>query len=183
MKKKRRKTDEIVRSFQSKVPAFVKPIYQLLQTVLNNILANPKYAKQLISLKLTKINDKGNKVNKQRGELWREIQAITGNPLTGLINNASWYMRILEANILSLIKSHQQQVEIYKILKAHSFVIDQSLHDELAESNYYPSSIELQNLAKAKEIPDMPDHSVLKLNYAFADKQLFTMDDTQLCSL
>lgn len=183
MKKKRKKTDEIVRSFQSKVPDFIKPIYQLLQTVLNNILANPKYAKQFISLKLTKINDKGNEVDKQRGELWREIQAITGNPLTGSINNASWYMRILEANILSLIKSHQQQVEIYKILKAHSFVIDQSLHDELAKNHYYPSSIELQNLAKAKEIPDMPDHSVLKLNYAFADKQLFTMNDNQLCSL
>lgn len=183
MKKKSKKNNELIRSFQSKAPAFIEPIYQLLQTVLNNILANQDYAKQLINIKLTRINEKGNEVNKQRGELWREIQTITGNPLTGLINNASWYMRIIEANILSLIKSHQQQVEIYKLLQKHDFVIDQSLRDDLTDNGYYPTNISLQSLVKAKQIPDMPNHSVLKLNYAFADKQLFTMDDNQLCSL
>lgn len=183
MKIKKKRTDEITRSFQSKSPDFIIPIYNLLQTVLNCILANPNYAKQFISIKLTKIDDKGHEVAKQRGELWREVQAITGNPLKGLINNAAWYMRILEANILSLVKSHQQQVEIYKLLKQHNFVIDEDLRNNLSNEGYYPSVTELRNLAKANQIPDMPKHSVLKLNYAFADKQLFTMNDNLLCSL
>ena len=116
---------KINRSFQSKAPEWIKPIYDTVQEALNSVLANKQYTDQLIKLKLTKINKDGTKSKKARGTLWHEIQAIIGNPLKNKINNAAWYNRILMTNILSLVKSHQDQIRIYKLLKSNHFQIDQ----------------------------------------------------------
>lgn len=174
---------KINRSFQSKAPEWIKPIYDTVQEALNSVLANKQYTDQLIKLKLTKINKDGTKSKKARGTLWHEIQAIIGNPLKNKINNAAWYNRILMTNILSLVKSHQDQIRIYKLLKSNHFQIDQTLRSMLTDNGLYPTNVALTNLAKAKNIPKLPKHSVLKLNYAFSDPQMFTMDEDYCCRI
>ena len=171
------------RSFKSKAPDWITPIYNTVQIALNSVLANPNYTHKLIKIDLKHYNDKGNLVNKQRGTLWTEIQTIIGNPLVNKINNSAWYNRILMTNIISLIKSHQQQVIIYQLLKDNNFKIDTTLRNNLTQEKLFPTNVELENLTKAKDIPDLPNHSTLKLNYAFADKQLFTMDSQYNCEI
>lgn len=180
---KLKKNTIINRSFQSKAPDWIGPIYDTVQTALNDILQNKSFAKKLICLKLKHKNKTGKLVDKARGTLWKEIQAIIGNPLQGKINNSAWYNRILMTNIISLIKSHQQQVIIYNLLKANNFVVTPVLRKQLSANNLYPTNVALSNLVKARQMPDLPSHSVLKLNYAFADKQLFAMDDHLKCSI
>ena len=178
-----KKKSILTRSFQCKAPAWILPIYSTVQTTLNSVLSNKTYAKKLININLKYVNKYGKVANKANGTLWKEIQAIIGNPLAGKINNSAWYNRILITNLISLIKSHQQQVIAFDLLKANNFVIDQVLRNQLSAQHLYPTNIELSNLARAEKIPDMPNHSVLKLNYAFADKQMFKMDEIYNCSI
>ena len=77
------------RSFKSKAPDWITPIYNTVQIALNSVLANPNYTHKLIKIDLKHYNDKGNLVNKQRGTLWSEIQTIIGNPLVNKINNSA----------------------------------------------------------------------------------------------
>lgn len=181
MKIKRKR--KINRSFQSKAPKWIEPIYDTVQEALNSVLGNKQYTNQLIKLKLTKINKDGTKSKKARGTLWHEIQAIIGNPLKGKINNAAWYNRILMTNILSLIKSHQDQVKIYKLLEANQFQIDQVLRSALTENDLYPTTVALNSLARAKKVLKLPKRSILKLNYAFSDPQMFIMDENYRCHI
>lgn len=181
MKIKRKQV--LTRSFKSNAPTWIKPIYTTVQIALDSVLSNSIYTSKLIKLKLKYYNKNGNLVNKQRGILWTEIQAIIGNPLINKINNSAWYNRILMTNLISLIRSHQQQVIIYHLLKDNNFKIDKTLRNKLTQEKLFPTNIELENLAKAEDIPSLPSHSTLKLNYAFADKQLFTMDSQYNCNI
>lgn len=181
MKIKRKQ--KINRSFQSKAPNWIKPIYNTVQEALNSVLANDQYVNQLLKLQLTQVNQDGTHSKKARGVLWHEIQTVIGNPLKNKINNAAWYNRILMTNVLSLVKSHQDQIKIYKLLKANHFHIDQTLRSMLTDNGLYPTNVALTNLAKAKKVPKLPKHSVLKLNYAFSDPQMFTMDEDYCCHI
>ena len=171
------------RSFISIAPNWIKPIYDVVQTNLNNVLTNSNYTNQLINLPLTKIRKDGKVGKRPNGELWHDIQTIIGNPLKGLINNSAWYNRILMTNLISLIKSHQDQVKIWHILKQNKMKINNQLRDALAKENLFPTNTALTNLVKAKSIPDLPTHCTLKLNYAFSDKQMFTMDEHLSCKV
>lgn len=171
------------RSFISIAPNWIKPIYDVVQTNLNNVLTNSSYTNQLINLPLTKIRKDGKVGKRPNGELWHDIQTIIGNPLKGLINNSAWYNRILMTNLISLIKSHQDQVKIWHILKQNKMKINNQLRDALAKENLFPTNTALTNLVKAKSIPDLPTHCTLKLNYAFSDKQMFTMDEHLNCKV
>ena len=153
MKIKRKQV--LTRSFKSEAPNWITPIYNTVQIALNSVLANSNYTHKLIKINLKHYNDEGNLVNKQRGTLWKEIQTIIGNPLLNKINNSAWYNRILMANIISLIKSHQQQVIIYQLLKDNNFKIDTTLRNNLTQKKLFPTNIELENLAKAEDIPKM----------------------------
>lgn len=58
MKKKRQKKEPI-RSFQSKAPDWIIPIYNTVQSALDSVLENKTYRDKLIKLELTRtINGK-----------------------------------------------------------------------------------------------------------------------------
>lgn len=178
--KKKKETNKLTRSFQSEAPDWIKPIYDTVQIALNSVLQNKTYQDKLINIELSQIID-GKKYKIARGTLWKEIQAIIGNPLKGKINNAAWYNRILMTNIIALIQSRQYQVKIVQLLKDNNYVINQDLRDQLAKKHLFPSNVELGNLVKAKSVPNLPDHAVLKLNYAFSNKQMFYIDNNFNC--
>lgn len=84
-----KKKSILTRSFQCKAPAWILPIYSTVQTTLNSVLSNKTYAKKLININLKYVNKYGKVANKANGTLWKEIQAIIGNPLAGKINNSA----------------------------------------------------------------------------------------------
>lgn len=181
MKKKLQKKEPI-RSFQSKAPDWIISIYNTVQSALNLVLENKTYRDKLIKVDLTRtINGKKQKIS--HGTLWKEIQAIIGNPLKDKINNAAWYNRIMMTNIIFLLESRQEQIKVAQILKENNNVINQDLRAKLTAEGLYPSNAELQNLVKSKDIPVLSKHVVLKLDYAFADKQMFYLDNDLNCHI
>lgn len=171
------KSKLIVRSFKINAPEFIVPIYEILQYQLDQILSN-----QMIVNNLMKINLKNNDGRfRQKGYLEQEIKPLLHDHLKGQLPNAGWYRNILADNIINLLKSRDEQLEIYRILQNHSFEINSKLMQKLHDNNYYPSKSYLLNLARTKIMPVLPKHKVFQLDYSVSARQMFYMDDDLTC--
>ena len=115
--------DIVFRIYKTKGPDLLLPLYNILQGELNRILSTPTYVEALSKIEFKYKNEKGEEHSKLNGMLWSEIHEIIGDSLKGKVPDA-WYIRILYHNIISLLKSRQEQIKIYEILKANQYKID-----------------------------------------------------------
>lgn len=167
------KSKNVTRSFKIKGPSELIPIYNLLQDALNRILQNQSYVNQLIQISFTQINpNTGKPTKKLSGVIWDEIKSIVGNPLAKKVCD-SWYMRIVYENISRLLQSRTRQIQIYNILQANSFKINQTLRDTLASNDLYVTNSELNSLSRAKTIPTLPKKSKLVMDFSVSAPQMF----------
>ena len=166
------KKKKVFRMYKTRGSEQLIPIYNILQKELNLILKNDEYKKKLMKIEFTYIDDKGQERNKLGGTIRDEIIGIIGKRLVGKLPD-SWYVRILYHNIISLLKSRKDQVEIYELLKANAYKIDSELRKKLKEKKLFPSRSYLETLAEAKKIPTLPDNKVFILDFSAADKQMF----------
>ena len=174
MKKKNK--DTVFRMYKTKGPNSLLPIYQTLQQELNLILSTPTFANALANINLKYIDNDGEEKSKLNGVLWKEISVILGDYLKDKIPFA-WYIRILYHNIISLLKSRDEQVKIYEILKANQYKINNTVRDELAKANLYPTNVYLKNLAKTKTMPTLPKKKTFILDFSVSDKQMFRVSE------
>lgn len=166
------KEKKVFRMYKTKGSEKLLPIYNKLQKELNLILSNKFYKEELMKIDFTYIDEKGKERTKLPGTIRDEIIGIIGKRLVGELPD-SWYVRILYHNIISLLKSRKEQVEIYELLKANAYKIDSELKKKLTEKKLYPSRPYLETLAEAKKIPTLPDKKVFILDFSAADKQMF----------
>ena len=162
---------KVFRMYKTKGSEKLLPIYNKLQKELNLILSNKFYKEELMKIDLKYIDKEGKERSKLGGTLQKEIVEIIGKRLVGEVN--SWYVRILLHNIISLLKSRKEQVEIYELLKGNAYKIDSELRKKLKEKKLYPSKPYLETLAEAKSIPTLPDKKVFILDFSTSDKQIF----------
>ena len=71
------------------------------------------------------------------------------------------------------MKSRQNQIKIYEILKANQYKIDSTLRDKLGQEKLYPTNAYLEILAAAKDIPVLPKRKTFILDFSVSDKQMF----------
>ena len=164
--------DIVFRIYKTKGPDLLLPLYNILQEELNRILSTPTYVEALSKIEFKYKNEKGEEHSKLNGMLWREIHEIIGDSLKGKVPDA-WYIRILYHNIISLLKSRQEQIKIYEILKANQYKIDSTLRDKLAQEKLYPTNSYLEILAAAKDMPVLPKRKTFILDFSVSDKQMF----------
>ena len=162
----------IFRIYKTKGPDLLLPIYNILQGELDRILSTPTYVEALSKIELKYKNENGEEQSKLNGILWREIHEIIGDSLKGKVPDA-WYIRILYHNIISLLKSRQEQIKIYEILKANQYKIDSTLRNKLTEEKLYPTNSYLESLANAKDMPVLPKRKTFILDFSVSDKQMF----------
>ena len=164
--------DTVFRMYKTKGPDLLLPLSNLLQRELDRILSTPTYVEALSKIELKYKDENGKKQSKLNGMLWAEIDDIIGNSLRdkGLY---AWYIRILYHNIISLLKSRQEQIKIYEILKSNQYKIDSTLRDKLVQENLYPTNSYLENLAAAKDMPVLPKRKIFILDFSVSDKQMF----------
>lgn len=174
MKKKNKNT--VFRMYKTKGPNSLLPIYQTLQKELNLILSTPIFVDALSNIHLKYVDNNGEEKSKLNGVLWKEINEILGDYLKDKTPSA-WYTRILYHNIISLLKSKQEQVKIYEILKNNQYKINNELRDKLTEANLYPTNVYLKNLAKTKVMPTLPKKKTFILDFSVSDKQMFRVSD------
>ena len=164
--------DIVFRMYKTKGPDLLLPLYNILQGELNRILSIPTYVEALSKIELKYKTENGKEQSKLNGMLWREIHEIIGDSLKGKVPDA-WYIRILYHNIISLLKSRQEQIKIYEILKSNQYKIDNTLRDKLVQENLYPTNAYLETLAAAKDIPVLPKRKTFILDFSVSDKQMF----------
>ena len=164
--------DIVFRMYKTKGPDLLLPLYNILQGELNRILSIPTYVEALSKIELKYKDENGKEQSKLNGMLWREIHEIIGDSLKGKVPD-SWYIRILYHNIISLLKSRQEQIKIYEILKSNQYKIDSTLRDKLAQEKLYPANAYLEILANSKDIPALPKRKTFILDFSVSDKQMF----------
>ena len=164
--------DIVFRMYKTKGPDLLLPLYNILQGELDRILSTPTYVEALSKIELKYKNEKGEEHSKLNGMLWREIHEIIGDSLKGKVPDA-WYIRILYHNIISLLKSRQEQIKIYEILKSNQYKIDSTLRDKLAQEKLYPANAYLEILANSKAMPALPKRKTFILDFSVSDKQMF----------
>ena len=164
--------DIVFRMYKTKGPDLLLPLYNILQGELDRILSTPTYVEALSKIEFKYKNEKGKELSKLNGMLWREIHEIIGDSLKGKVPDA-WYIRILYHNIISLLKSRQEQIKIYEILKSNQYKIDSALRDKLVQEKLYPTNAYLETLAAAKDMPVLPKRKTFILDFSVSDKQMF----------
>ena len=164
--------DTVFRMYKTKGPDLLLPLYNILQRELDRILATPTYVEALSKIEFKYKDENGEEQSKLNGMLWREIHEIIGDSLKGKVPDA-WYLRILYHNIISLLKSRQEQIKIYEILKSNQYKIDSTLRDKLAQEKLYPANAYLEILANSKDIPVLPKRKTFILDFSVSDKQMF----------
>lgn len=164
--------DIVFRMYKTKGPDLLLPLYNILQGELNRILSIPTYVEALSKIELKYKTENGKEQSKLNGMLWREIHEIIGDSLKGKVPDA-WYIRILYHNIISLLKSRQEQIKIYEILKSNQYKIDSTLRDKLAQEKLYPANAYLEILANSKDMPALPKRKTFILDFSVSDKQMF----------
>ena len=164
--------DIVFRIYKTKGPDLLLPLYNILQGELNRILSTPTYVEALSKIEFKYKNEKGEEHSKLNGMLWSEIHEIIGDSLKGKVPDA-WYIRILYHNIISLLKSRQEQIKIYEILKSNQYKINSTLRDKLVQEKLYPTNAYLEILAAAKDMPVLPKRKTFILDFSVSDKQMF----------
>ena len=164
--------DIVFRMYKTKGPDLLLPLYNILQGELNRILSTSTYVEALSKIEFKYKDEKGVEQSKLNGMLWREIHEIIGDSLKGKVPDA-WYIRILYHNIISLLKSRQEQIKIYEILKSNQYKIDSTLRDKLAQEKLYPANAYLEILANSKAMPALPKRKTFILDFSVSDKQMF----------
>lgn len=158
-----------------------------LRACFNEIIANEDYRKQFAQIKTKKFSPKtGRYMPKMKGEYQKEIKAITGNPLLGKFYQAGEFYNYVCDNIIHLIRSHHEQIEIYNCLKKNNFKIDDDLYDlfdENEEITIFPSHHYLKGLRTAKKIPEFPTHKKFIMDFSVDNHQGFEMDKNLKCTL
>lgn len=169
---KRKNKDIVFRMYKTKGPDLLLPLYNILQGELNRILSNSTYVNSLSKIEFKYKDEDGEERSKLNGMLWDEIDGIIGDSLRdkGLY---VWYIRILYHNIISLLKSRQEQIKIYEILKSNQYKIDSTLRDKLSQEKLYPTNAYLEILANSKDMPVLPKRKTFILDFSVSDKQMF----------
>ena len=162
----------VFRMYKTKGPDLLLPLYNILQRELDRILATPTYVEALSKIEFKYKDGNGEVKSKLNGMLWREIHEIIGASLNDKVPDA-WYVRILYHNIINLLKSRQEQVKIYEILKSNQYKIDSTLRDKLAQEKLYPANAYLEILANSKAMPALPKRKTFILDFSVSDKQMF----------
>ncbi len=169
---KRKSKDVVFRMYKTKGPDLLLPLYNILQGELDRILTTPTYVEALSKIEFKYKNENGEEHSKLKGVLWSEIHEIIGDSLKGKVPDA-WYIRILYHNIISLLKSRQEQIKIYEILKSNQYKIDSTLRNKLVQEKLYPTNSYLETLAASKDMPVLPKRKTFILDFSVSDKQMF----------
>ena len=159
----------------------------VLQDCLDKILQNDNYRERLAQITTVKMSPKtGRYIKKLKGDYQKEIKAITGNPLKNKIYQGGNFFNYVCDNIIHLILSHHEQVEIYNCLKQNNYKINDNLYqlvDNNREISNYPSRFYLKTLVRAKKVPDLPKHKRFIMDFSVDNHQGFSMDSNLKCTL
>jgi len=149
------------RSFEINFPEWLMPLYDNLQSILDEMTKDKEF--------LTYLINNEDLSNENRGNIWNIIRPHYQKLIDTIDHgNKAWYGNMLSENIRRELYSKVERIQLYELLEEYNFVT---------------STGTLQNLIRSKERPTPPEQITLQLDYSCSAKQMFMMDENYNCSI
>lgn len=170
----------LMRSVQTKGFEALLPIYQECQCAYDKALEDRKLLQKILNLPETM--EKNGEIRKcLMGDYFKMLREDMKKYTPENVPNPSWYLRMIEYNLICLRDSLKERLAIYECLKAHRFdPFSPQVREELASKGIFASSSYLQNLARTRRCPDFPEHAAFRMDYAYSDRQMCRFDGESL---
>lgn len=169
-----------VRTFHFEAPEEMLPLYLVLQEAENVLLSNP-ITRNILIHKIDYHQHKGNVWRAMRDklqpivtELLTKPSKITGGPV---ISNVAWYSYILYENLRRLYLSLEEAQNIFDLLEYHNFETTSEFWEMFFWQGLSSSIFRIENLARCKRRPTLPEYSVFVLDYSISEKQIFELSE------
>ena len=159
---------------EGRFPGELKPVYEYLQSELDEILSDPASRVIITSLDLSK----------HKGNTWIDLRdALKPRVSKWTINNKTWYSYIVFENIRRVLKSQQEAHDAWCLLVKHGMNPDGAYWDEAHAAGLYPTTGFVRNLIRSNTEPALPYHAILNLDYTVSEKQMFLASSDGLCEM
>ena len=166
-------------AFNIRMPEQLIPVYDFLQKELNEILSDEHYRKELeridYSIHRGKVWIEMNKIFAERVKKWDDFAHM---------HNKAWYARILFENIRREVQSKHEAVIIWNELIENNMNIDEILFRNLVgKHKVYATRGMVSNIKRSGTVPKMSESTIFELDYTVSDKQMFVMDESNMCQI
>jgi hypothetical protein len=160
------------RSIRIDMPDELRPIYDVCQAALDEILSTDSLHQTLSTLTMTK--------NRQtnREEIVSVVGAVWDKYKTRVPSQAR-YGRILFRHIENMLKSRSRGVAMYTVLKTSGGSLAQA-QSTLAKMEIYATMTELRAVEKWDSPPALPKTSIFVMNMGDGDNKICPMDDQEI---
>jgi IS605 OrfB family transposase len=166
-------------AFNIRMPEQLIPIYDFLQKELNEILSDKYYREELEKIDYLV----------HKGKVWMEMNKIFADRVKRWDNfihmhNKAWYARILFENIRREVQSKHEAIIIWNELIENNMNIDEILFSNLVKKHkIYATRGTVSNIKRSGAVSKMSENTIFQLDYTASDKQIFIMDESNMCQI
>lgn len=167
-----RKKKMPTRSIMVDMPDELRPIYDVCQSALDEILSTDSLHQALSALMMTK--------NRQTNR--EEIVSVVGSvwdKYKTQVPSQARYGRILFRHIENMLKSRGREVAMYTVLNTSGGSLAQA-QSTLAKMEIYATMTELRAVEKWDSPPALPKSSIFVMDMGAGDNEICHMDDQEI---
>ena len=160
------------RSIRVDMPDELRPIYDVCQSALDEILSTDRLHQALSALMMTK--------NRQTNR--EEIVSVVGSvwdKYKTQVPSQARYGRILFRHIENMLKSRGRAVAMYTVLNTSGGSLAQA-QSTLAKMEIYATMTELRAVEKWDSPPALPKNSIFVMDMGAGDNEICHMDDQEI---
>ena len=167
----RKKKSTLTRAIKIDMPDELRPIYDVCQAALDEILSTDSVRTSLEQIVLGRSDANRTSIKAVVGGVWSKYEARVPTP--------SWYERILFRHIENMLNSRKDDVAIYTVINTSGGSLAQA-KETLAKMKVNVSMTQLKQAEKWESAPPLPSSSVFVMNMADGDRAIYVEDDSTM---
>ena len=166
-----KKKSTLIRAIKIDMPDELRPIYDVCQAALDEILATDSVRTALEGIVLGKREDNRSAISDAVGGVWGKYESKVPAP--------SKYERILFRHIENMLESRREAVSIYTVINTSGGSLAQA-QETLAKMKVYVSMARLKRAEVWESAPPLPSKSVFVMNMADSDSDIYVQDESTM---
>ena len=167
----RKKKSTLTRAIKIDMPDELRPIYNVCQAALDEILSTDSVRSSLEQIVLGRSDANRAAIKEAVGSVWSKYEASVPAP--------SKYERILFRHIENMLDSRKEAVAIYTVINTSGGSLAQA-QEILAKMKVHVSMTRLKQAEKWVSAPPFPSRSVFVMNMADGDSDIYVEDDSTM---
>lgn len=164
-----KKKSTLTRAIKIDMPDELRPIYDVCQAALDEILATDSVRSALEGIVIGKRDANRSAISNAVGSVWSKYKSKVPAP--------SKYERILFRHIENMLESRKEAVAIYTVINTSGGSIAQA-QETLAKMKVYVSMARLKQAEMWESAPPLPSKSVFVMNMADSDSDIYLQDES-----